>query len=506
MSTNETPNNDPQDPVALDEVDQAMQAAGMEMGTEPIEAPVVDDAPSDSEPEEKPAEATVPSNEGTQRKAHKALQEFDVNAKEKLELGDELILPANFDKETRKVLEDIPNVSIIDNPEARNWANTVGEGLGMSTFGETFVPTLEDEKAEFRQQLAHNNTSLAAAIPKHKAIENENLKGERAVIRMITHLGLGTLFQVPLWHSGMWVTFKPPTESEILELNRVIMSDKIQFGRNSYGLVYSNVTAYTIDRLIGFALSHVYDITVKADDINIENLRNHISFQDIPSLLWGFVCTMYPRGFKYRRACVADPEKCNYILEETLNLIKLQWTNGATLTEWQKTHMSSRQSKIKDGASVKRYTEELTVIQKTRIEINKDKPNAIAITIKTPTISDYIDAGHRWIGDIVSTVDEALATDPKDNERNNLILQYGRASAMRQYSHWIDSIDYETNTITDRESTVCVIGIPVFDCPHCNKTNEGYLKLPAYKNIIPLDMVQVFFGLLTQRLERIAER
>lgn len=548
MSELQDEGNPTQDTFVAPVTKTAMQTEPLVTPTEPvvqesaapepvIQSPVIDDSTIalQDEPVATKEEEGKETTDNSQRKGHRALQEFDINAKEALDTGDELILPANYDKETRRILEKLPNVQILDNPDSRDWAQAVAQGIGLSTFAETFIPTLEDEQAEFKQQLAHNNISMAASVPKHKAISNENLKGERAVIRMITHLGLGTLFQVPLWHSGFWITFKPPTESEILEINRLLVSDKIQFGRDSYGLAFSNVTAYTTDRLVGFALAHVYDLTTKSEDINIDNVRQHISSQDIPSLIWGFICTMYPRGFKYRRACVADPSACNFILEETLNVMKLQWSNGVALTEWQKTHMSARQSKQKDLTSVVRYKEELTRIQHTKIDINKDKPNAISITIKTPSVSDYINAGHRWIGDIVSTVNSALAADTKDNERNSLVVSYGQASAMRQYSHWIESIEYESNTINDLEtieklldtlssddevrksftdavidyinkSTIAVIGIPVFDCPQCGKLNNGPLKLPAYKNIIPLDVMQVFFSLLTQRLERIAER
>lgn len=519
----------------LDEVDAAMSGiSGMVEETKKDlsqDASIPEVVEKTVEPVETPS--STPVTDG--RKAHKAFQEFSITSKDPLDSGDELTLPAAFDKETRTIIANVPNINIVGTPEAREWAEAVSDGLGYSTFAETFVPTLEDEQAEFRQQLSHNNSSLNAAVPKHKAITNEELKSERALIRLTTHLGLGTLFQVPLWHSGFWITFKPPTESEILELNRQLSSDKIQFGRQTYGLAFSNVTSYTMDRLIGFALSHVYDMTAKVEDINMGNLRDHISSQDIPSLLWGFVCTMYPRGFKYRRACVADPEKCNYILEETLNVFKLQWTNNVALTEWQRTHMSIRQSKSKDLASITRYKEELTRIQKTKIDINKDTPTAISITIKTPSVREYIDAGHRWIGDIVNIVDRALGAEAGDRERNALILQYGQASSMRQYSHWIDSIEFETNVIKELEtietvldtlsaddnvrtefieavvsfinkSTISIIGIPVFKCPSCQKDNESHFKLPAYANVIPLDMIQVFFGLLTQRLERVAAR
>ena len=469
------------------------------------------------------------------RKDQKVLQDFPINSSEKLETGDELVFPSNFDVETRKVLEETPNINLIDNPAAREWAKDIAEGLELNTFNETYVSTLEDENAEFKHKLEQNGTSLSAQSPKFKNIENQNLKGERAVIRFISHLGLGTLFQVPLWHSGIWVTFKPPSESEIIELNRMLINDKIKLGRYTYGLSFSNVSSYTTDRLVDFALAHVYDLTSKAEDINIDNLKGFISCQDIPSLLWGFICTMYPRGFKYRRACVNDPEKCNFVLEDTLNISKLQWTNTNALTEWQKTFMAGRQSKIKDLTSINRYKEELTRLQKKKIIINEGRSNEVSIIIKTPTITEHIESGHRWITEIVDIVEKTVGLDANEADRNNFVVRHGQASAMRQYGHWVDSIEYDTNIINDREtieatldiissddevrtefikgvvdyinsSTISVIGIPVFDCPSCKKSQESIIELPQFVNIIPLDVIQLFFGLLTQRLNRLTSR
>lgn len=508
----------------------------------PSSALEIDDTPvTQAPPEQQAVEASEPvattqaePEKANTRKGHRAVRAYPTST-DPIEGGDQLDLPSSFDRETREQLERIPNIKLLDSPEGRQWAQQVREGMTMTAEAEMFVPTLEDENAEFHQHLQHNGVSLMAQPPKFKPLENQNLQGERAVIRLISHLGLGTLFNVPLWHSGIWVTFKPPSESEILELNRALIADKIKFGRYTYGLAYSNTTSYTIDRLVDFALAHVYDLTAKAEDITVDNLRKHISSQDIPSLLWGFVCTMYPRGFRYRRACVADPEKCNHVLEETLNVTKLQWTNVNALSDWQRTHMSVRQPKSKDLASITRYREELSKMQKKRVLMNEGLPNEIAITIKTPSVEEYVEAGHRWIGDIVDAVDRALGADAASGERNAHIVRHGQASAMRQYSHWIDSIEYETNIINDREtiestldvlsaddvvrnqfitavvdyinkSTISLIGIPAYDCPNCGATQSTNLDLPQYTNIIPLDVVQVFFGLLTQRLERMADR
>lgn len=465
----------------------------------------------------------------------KALQQFDINHRDKLEYVETIALPSDFDEQTRTALDKAPNIDMIDTNEGREWASIIAEGLENTTSSEVFVETLQDENASFGQQVEHNNIPLFGGVPKLRPIENQNLKGERSVIRMLSHLGLGTLFQVPLWHTGMWITFKPPSEAEIIEINRVIQADKIKLGRYTYGLAFSNITSYTIDRLIEFALNHVYDTTLKNEEAPISSLRSIIASQDIPSLLWGFVCTMYPRGFNYVRSCVSDPEKCNHKTKDTLNVFKLQWTNENALTDWQKTHMSKRQPGSKDLASINRYKEELSVIQKRKIVINEGRDDSIDILIKSPSISEYVDAGHRWVGDIVETVNRALSAEARNEERNEIITKHGQASAMRQYSHWVDSIEIGSNVIDDLESieknlnvlsandeirsqfitevvdyinrsTVSVIGIPVFDCPSCGTVQSGSMNLPHHTNVIPLDVIQVFFALLTQRLERMAAR
>lgn len=469
------------------------------------------------------------------RKQQSVIQESDINNKQPSNTSEVYTLPADFDKETKEKLLQLPNIELVDNDETRQWATDVSEGLTVTTFKEIFTPTLEDSNADFRQTVTDNGVQLAGGYPALKSIQNQNLKGERAVVRLATHLGLGSLFQVPLWHSGIWVTFKPPGETDLIELNRILISDKIKFGRYSYGLAYSNILSFTVDRLVNFALAHVYDISAKSEDITIENLKQHILSQDIYTLLWGFMCTVYPKGFKYRRACISDPEKCNFVLEETLNLTKLQWTNTAALTDWQKTFMSGRQNKSKDLASINRYKEELGKVKNKRIIINEGLDNEVAFILKSPSIQQYVEAGYRWIGDIVDEVDRALGLNTNDDERNNFITRHGQATAMRQYIHWIQSIEFDSNVIDDletieknidmlsandtirnefikgvvdyiNESTITVIGIPVFDCPSCKTSQEKEHQYPAHKNIIPLDVIQLFFALLGFKMESLTSR
>lgn len=509
--------------------------------TEEHQGPVIDDTPqvTTNEVVEK-SESSKPESETVEKVLKSPAdvrhqQDFDMNITEKIIHGDHIHLPGEFTDRVEETLMNLPNINMVDNPESRRWAESLNEGIQFNTVRKVFVDTVSNPESSFRQKVEHNNIPLMGAKPKFKHVEGENLKGERAVIRVISHLGIGTLFQVPLWHSGFWITFKPPTESEIVELNRILTSDKITFGRSSYALAFANTTVYSVNRLVDFALAHIYDITCKSEEITINNIKDHISSQDIPSLLWGFICTMYPRGFKYSRACVANPDKCNHVVEDTLNVTKLQWTNTSGLTDWQKTHMSFRQARGKDLASVKRYKEELSRSQKTKFTVTKENGDELNFIIKTPSITEHIDSGHRWIGDIVETVDKAVSSDMNKAERDSIITRHGQASAMRNYAHWVDSIEYIEGVVDDREtietvldslsaddevrnkfidivvgyinsSTISVIGIPTFDCPKCGTEQPGSEKLPKFTSIIPLDVIQVFFELITQRLSRVTER
>lgn len=470
------------------------------------------------------------------RKQHRAIQIFDHSSKQVWNTDAiTIVVPGDHDKETRNAIQRAPNVSYVDSPAARDWATVLQEGLEMSTFAEGFIPTLEDETAEFHQAVDVNGVKLIGQSPRFKPAENENLKGERAVIRMMSHLGLGGLFQVPLWHTGIWVTLKPPTESEIVELNRIMAADKIQYGRFTYGLAFANMSSFTVARLVDFVIDHIYDTTAKTDELPINELKKIVPPQDYPSLLWGLVCTMYPNGFQYRRACSSDPEKCNHVLEETLNVSKLQWTNVNALTDWQKTHMAGRQPKSKDKASILRYKEELKRLQNTTFSIGEENSNSVTFVVGTPSIADYIEAGQRWIGEITEIVERALGVENKDEERNKFIRRHSQASAMRNLMHWIRSIEMGSNTIDDREtiestlnvlsgdddirkkyneaiidyinkSTISIIGIPVYDCPGCKTTQETKLTSEDFKNIIPLDVMQLFFALLYQKLGKITAR
>jgi hypothetical protein len=448
------------------------------------------------------------------------------------ELADKFTLPSLHEDDLAENLQKSPNIKIGENQEDKKWADTIREGAITATYGDMLSEALERPDSDYKQFVPISGMNLAPAAPRFKTNENKSLKGEAAVIRMTSYLGLGSLFQIPLWHSGFWITFKPPTEASLVELQRILMNDKIQFGRYSYGRLYSGLTVYTVDRLVNFALEHIYDCSVKSSEISFSQLKEYIALEDIFPLLWGFMATVYPKGFQYERACATDPEKCRHVVQEKLNLARLLWTDNSSLSEWQKIHMSSRSSQTKDKESILKYRQELLRLTDHRVKINDDPEREVFVTFQIGFIKDYIEASYKWIQEIVSTVESAASLDQSAEEKENFIVTHGKSSTLRQSTHQVKSIEFDSNIIEDREtiektlavfssdetlvknffnylnkfnnnSTISVVGIPTYNCPKCGSEQKSNLEKANFVNIIPLDVIQLFFDLITQRIQKI---
>lgn len=444
-------------------------------------------------------------------------------------------LPSATAEEVREAAAKVPNIDVTDSEEGREWSDALTKGIQLNSFNNLFNSTLKDSKSNFKQSVSYNGSELMAKKPTLPDYSNTKVSGERGVMRVMQFLGSGTIFQVPLWHSGFWITFKAPSEADIVELHRMMVSDKITFGRATHGLAFSNVTSYTTDRLVDFALSHIYETTVSSkDDLTIEQYKEIIACQDIPNLVWGIVATMYPKGFAYQRACINDPLKCNYVLKETLNIARLQWPDDSALTEWQKSHLSHRGSRSRDLESIKRYKDELMKTQSRTVKLGNGE-QSLSIVLRTPSIAQHVASGYKWISNISDMVTSALGDTASADERNNYITRHGQATVMRQFAHWVERIEFNENVMDDidsiellfdtlsaddvyrddfitevskyiNESTLSVIGIPTFDCPSCSTPQVLDQPLPKHVNVLPLDANQLFFALAVQVVTRLRVR
>lgn len=436
-------------------------------------------------------------------------------------------LPSNSSTVTDEIIKDIPKTRLAETQQGKEWIGALNAGMSSVIYNDGLGKTAARSEANFVQGVESAQGILTATAPIFKSKEDTKFTGDRARLRIRQALKLGVIFNVPLWHSGFWIRIKAPSEGALLELYRQITADKVTLGRATYGLIFSNNTSYSARVLLDFVIENMYEssLAIKEGD----NIRNYIKTPDLPILLWGLACSIYSNGFQYTRACISDPEKCNHILKEKLDLSKLLWTDSTALTQHQINHMTKRQRGSMETDSLKRYTDEFIRGQKNKVNLTDD----VSITIKIPTIVEHIDSGYRWINTIEENYGKALIQD--ESKRDDYLISQGKATVMRQYAHFVESIevagdvydDVETleevlndltasdkirNTFMDKvadylaESTVSMIAIPTYTCPSCGGDQSPTKTNASFPNLIPIDIIPTFFTLLLAKLRKIEAR
>lgn len=436
-------------------------------------------------------------------------------------------MPSSSIAKTRQALEDLPQTPLGNDKESQNWIGVLNGGITSVPYSDGLVDTAERENAQYEQSVIAPTGPLHGFSPKFRVREGVKPTGESARFQIRSALGLGTVFTVPLWHSGFWVTLKAPPEGELLEVYRKITAEKIILGRSSYGFMFSNGTSYTNRILLDFVLENMYESSLSLKEG--EDIREYIRVPDLPLLIWGMACATWPNGFQYQRACISDPEKCKHVVKEKLNLSKLLWTDESSLTQFQIKHMSSKQRASMTTESVKRYVDEFIRGQDRKVEITP----SLSMVLRIPNVTEHIDAGYRWINTIEETYSRALSLE--ENNRNDYLLSQGKATAMRQYTHFVKCVEaneqeYDELTVIEEtlndltsddkirnkfmektrayldDSVVSLIAIPSYKCPNCGGEQHHQGDLKKHPNLIPLDVTQTFFQLLVQKLRKIEER
>lgn len=436
-----------------------------------------------------------------------------------------VFMPSGTESETRESLDKVDKKEISTTQAGRLWVGAVAGGAETLVYDEGFVPTALREDADYVQGVESEAGILAGSTPTFKAKEGTKFSGEKARVRVRQSLGLGGVFSIPLWHSGFWIRFKAPPEGELLELYRQITSDKTSLGRATYGLVFSNNISYQVKALADFLTENLYDTSLQLSEE--ENILDYISVLDIPSFVWGMACAIWPNGFQYIRGCINDPSKCTNVVQAKLDLSVLQMTNQALLSAKQRAHMTKRQKASMTKDSVQAYREEFTVGITREVTIADN----IKLTLGVPSVLDHIESGYRWVSSIEEKYSRALTQD--ENKRDAYLIAQGKATLLRQYSHFVETLivdgeEYdEVETVEDilgditsdddirnsilkavkdyiNHSQVSFIAIPAFNCPACGQFQGD--RDSKYPDLIPIDPINVFFTLTVQKVQRVSER
>lgn len=464
----------------------------------------------------------------TQTFAHsKPVPEKDV-AKFDFEADNEHLSTLRGDgNDLNELIDAYPNINSSGDVKTRQWAKELQEAQATLMRGNPLAASLDRDGSDWQQFVQHENERLGASRPKY-GDAGTVLTGERALLRVAAATGLGSIVQVPLWHTGIWLSFKAPPESAILELERRIANDKTTLGRLTNGMIYSNTSVFKTSYLLNFAFQYVFDTNAK--EMNIDYLKSIIKVTDIPTILWGLALAIYPNGYPYVQACCNTEGTCSHLLKELLDLGKLIFTDNRALSEWQRKRMTQRKQRMTDE-DIKRYEQEHTRGGIKLVELTE----TVSMNLRTPTIEHYESSGFTWINSIVEMMENAFQVPLKGDERDEYITNQGRLTTMRQYGHWVGEVlvpdteisdDRETieglaglfssdETIRDRfieeigkfidNATVSLVALPKHNCPACNWP-QAPEKDKSHPHLIPLNVERVFFSLLSQRIGKVLTR
>lgn len=413
----------------------------------------------------------------------------------------------------------------------QKWKTLSEEAVEFYTPGGLYQDRFFDKTSSFRQGVEDSNGKLYNTEPlKFKQGVGE-LKGEIALLKVSKMLGLGDVVNIMLPHSGVWVTIKPPTERDLIDFYNTVFREKILFGRATSGLTFSNFSVHMNHRLFDFMCRHIHSINYS--DLPKDQLGNYMVIHDFPILAHGFARAMYPNGFDFQSGCVANIQECTHISKETLLLEKLIWVDNAALSVTQKNILSENRPNKLSLESYRTFIAEHSRVAGSSYTCK----NGIVFKLKIPTFNEYTTDGLAWITGVSNTVESVMiSTEDDDAGKEELLNQYVKASILRQFNHFIDTIEIDEEIVTDRETinnllevfssddevrdeltraviefksktTIGIIGIEEYTCPACGGNHTpNPLTVPRFAKVIPLDSVNLFFLMLTSKISRILER
>lgn len=448
-----------------------------------------------------------------------------------------LILPAADAVYNSEVAKHLPNEEIVATEAGVEWLDTLNAGGAILTNRNVFLDRIREDQENWAQNIESPRGLLGPSKPKMDYQNSPVLSGDLAITRFREAFFGGGQVDIPLWHSGFWITLRAPTDDELIEVHRAIAMEKVVLGRNTQGAVYSNNSVYLAHAVVKLVMANVVNTSLR----NREDVLARIKQTDLQVLAWGLATAMFPSGFQYRRAVLPDmPENLNdgtdapngithikpKIIEALLNIGKCLRVYRPALSERQRAHMSQRSYNSMSDESVTAYQEEFTFNTK---RICLDEARETYVTFKVPTIDNYINAGTAWVDRIVDMLDTSITDVATPRERNQYIYQHVKAVIISQFAHFVETIEIGPSLIKDAASVTRLLGemsavpevravfndeikkfieeatIAIVAVPSISKADEAE-ELTNFDSWIPIDALSTFFTLLGQKVMLIDTR
>lgn len=376
-------------------------------------------------------------------------------------------------------------------------------------------------------QVKYGDKELAM---KEVEMSAENITPKTAIARFTKYINAGEVIQVPLWHSGFWVTIRPPKQKDFIILEQEIADNHVKLGRETASLAYSNYSVIINRILAEFISTHITEYSVKLNSES-EDIFDYISIQDFDALILGILSSIFPKGLEYTKACKNNLSEedgvkvCNNIIKATLDPKKLLFVNRSALTKDMLQHMAMRRPESVTLDAVKEYQRKIKALGAKEITVLDGK---VTLTIENPSINKYVDVGERWVEAIINEVESLLGAGADVSAKNAKIEDLVVTIYMGMYNSFIKSIktnddgrvytdqntidtmvDKLSNEVVDAvnpfieavnkyitDSSIAIVATPAYECPECKVNDKReFSSKYGFENLVPLNMPYLFFDL-----------
>lgn len=398
--------------------------------------------------------------------------------------------------------------------------------------------TLVKEADKLANSVEYGNDTFQTKIQKFSK-QSGRIKGDNALARFSSLLGVGEPITVPLWHSGFSITLRPPTQRSVIILENMISGNEIELGRNTNTMIYSNYSVIYNRIVSDFILEHI--ITTTLDIPETDDIRKYILINDFYPILNALLGSMHPKGYIITKSCSntiqieGNDTVCSSIISANIDFKKLLWVDRTKINKYMLNHMSKKLPNSHTVNDILEYQKQISDIKNSQIKLDLENNVNIDLNIKTPTLLDHINLGEKWINNIITDAETVFTNDDNTEAKNKKIKEMATSNILGIYNSYVTSIDTRTdngnitidnpdnittaladisynneafNIFKDKikeyinNTTIALVAIPSYKCPKCNKEDLSSSDNPSFKNFIPLNLLELFFVLCIQRINK----
>lgn len=409
------------------------------------------------------------------------------------------------------------------------------QGSGNTTKDNVYSDAINSPDSDFTNDIKYGDKELN---PRHINFKQTTgvISGATAVARFTALMGVGEVTQTPLWHSGFWITIRPPKSSDVINLEYELAKNVINLGRQTNTLVFSNSSVLFSKIVVEFILKHISETSLKLP--SDEDLLDYIDVRDLNLMVIGMIASMYPRSIPITKSCinstiiVDDKPKCSFTVQGKLDPKKMVIKDNKRITKDMKEHMSNRTPNSVTIDSVKEYQRVLNLNTEDNIKIMYNE-NEIIMTLTNPNLKNYIKNGELWINNIISSAEELFTESDTDLIKNSKVSDILKSVIFGIYNTYISKLETNGVSVVDNETitsildsisnnkdgydvyikaikkfisntTIALVATPNYECPECSKLQNE--EDGPFKELVPLNIIESFFHLCVLRVQEYRER